>query len=256
MTRHCGGALAGVCVLVTRPAHQAVGLVERLSVLGAEVMVHPVIQILEPGDWTEVDRIIDRLGQFDWIVFSSVNGAHHFWGRVAKLKGEVSKPSGVKLAAIGPGTADELRVRGLQVDLVPPKYRAESLADALAETGDRRFLLCRASRGREVLAEKLLEAGAAVEQVVTYSSTDVQRADPSVVTMLDEGRIHWVTVTSSAIAAGLVNLFGSRLKRCCLASISPITSATLRESGFEPAVEAEEYTMAGLVEAIAKGVSA
>ena len=110
--------------------------------------------------------------------------------------------------------------------------------------------MARASRGREVLSEELTAAGAHVEQVVVYSSTDVQEAGPAAKQSLEEGTIDWVTVTSSAIAKSLVRLFGDDLRRARLASISPITSETLRSLGHEPSVEATEYTMDGVVDAI------
>jgi len=155
------------------------------------------------------------------------------------------------LAAIGPGTAEALAAFHLRADLVPDEYRAESLAAALAaDARDKRFLLARASRGREVLAEQLRAAGATVDQLVVYSSTDVASADEGIKQRLAAGGINWVTVTSSAIARSLVAMFGQELRKARLASISPVTSATLRELGCEPDVEAQTYTMAGVVEAI------
>jgi uroporphyrinogen III methyltransferase/synthase len=156
-----------------------------------------------------------------------------------------------KLAAIGPGTAARLLDYHLQTDILPDEYRAEALAAALAtEARGKSFLLIRASRGREVLAEVLRAAGGEVEQTVVYDSVDVATPEARVAQLLGEGQIDWMTVTSSAIARSLVKLFGEQLKQTKLASISPITSATLRELGYEPAAEAREYTMAGVVEAI------
>jgi uroporphyrinogen III methyltransferase/synthase len=111
-------------------------------------------------------------------------------------------------------------------------------------------LLVRANRGREVLAEQLTAAGATVEQVAAYTSRDVPAADPSIAEALAAGQIDWITVTSSAIARSLVNLLGDALRQSRLASISPITSETLRELGHPPVVEAASYTAAGLVAAI------
>ena len=93
--------------------------------------------------------------------------------------------------------------------------------------------------------------GAIVEQIVVYTSSDVQAADPAVVAALAAGRVDWITVTSSSIARSIAALFGQQLRRTRLASISPVTSQTLRELGHPPTVEAREYTMAGLVDAIA-----
>ncbi len=165
--------------------------------------------------------------------------------------GRIQQLGGIGLAAIGPGTAGELERYGLKADVVPREYRAEALAEALApHAPGKRFLLARASRGRDVLPEQLRAAGGIVEQAVVYMSADVQTADPSIVAALAAGRIDWTTVTSSSIARAVVGLFGEQLRRTRLASISPVTSQTLRELGHPPAVEAREYTMAGLVEAI------
>jgi uroporphyrinogen III methyltransferase/synthase len=111
-------------------------------------------------------------------------------------------------------------------------------------------LLARASRGREVLPDQLRDAGGQVDQIVVYRSSDVAAADPAISKELAAGRIDWITVTSSAIARSLANMFGEDLRRARLASISPITSATLSELGFPPAAEATEYTMCGVADAI------
>ena len=105
------------------------------------------------------------------------------------------------------------------------------------------------------MPERLIAAGAAVDQIVAYSTTEVTQADAEVVAALAAGRIDWVTVTSSAIARSLAALFGDALRQSKLASISPITSGVLRELGYQPAAEATEYTMSGLVEAIVKAVA-
>jgi len=241
--------LFGQCVLVTRPKDQAGPLWQRLADLGAEVLQQPAIQISDPADWDPVDAALKRLDRYDWLVFSSVNGVRYLLDRLCDDGGDLRRLGHMKLAAIGPATADELGRYRLQADLMPQQYRAESLADELvAKAAGERFLLARASRGREVLAETLTAAGSTVDQIVVYSSTDVREAEPEVAAAMSAGRIDWVTVTSSAIARSLAELFGEQLHQTKLASISPITSGTLRELGFEPAVEAAEYTMDGLME--------
>jgi uroporphyrinogen III methyltransferase/synthase len=212
------------------------------------------------------------LNTYDWLVFSSANGVRYLFERLqsrsagvppAMLQagetpalredaGETASHRLPKLAAMGPGTADELARYGRRADLVPEQFRAESLAEALArDAAGKRFLLARASRGREVLAERLTAAGAVVEQVVIYTSTDVDRPSAEAAALLRAGKIDWITVTSSAIARSLAKMFGDELRRAKLASISPITSGILRELGYEPAAEAAEYTLAGLTAAIA-----
>jgi len=246
--------LFGTTVLVTRPIEQAVDLRNQLAELGAGTLVQPTIRITKPDDWSTVDDAIARLADFDWIVFSSSNGVSFFDDRLSDLELDARALGGVKIAAIGPGTAMELARRGLRTDLMPQSYRAEAMAESLSADADgRRFLLIRASRGREVLAEQLTAAGGLVEQVVCYESTDIESPDEEVAKRLAEGKIDWITVTSSAIARSLVRLFGDDLKKARLASISPITTATLTELGHPPAVEASQYTMPGLVQAIVKG---
>ena len=243
--------LLGQRILITRPRHQAQDLADRLCALGAEVMYQPAIEIGPPADWGPVDRALERLGEYAWVVFSSANGVAYFLDRLMGRGGDVRRLAGVKLAAIGPGTAEALAHYHLRADLVPDEFRAESLAAALVpHAAGQRCLLIRASRGREVLAEQLAAAGAHVEQVVAYRSTDVSEASPEVSRALGDGRLNWITVTSSAIASALVRLFGDDLRRARLASISPVTSETLRRLGFPPAAEANPYTMEGLAAAI------
>jgi uroporphyrinogen III methyltransferase/synthase len=243
--------LFGKRIVVTRPRQQNASLAERLTDLGAEVLVQPAIEIGPPPDWTPVDQALDRLDHYQWVVFSSANGVQFFLDRLEQCHGDVRRLGRAKLAAIGPGTAEELAKYRLRADLVPSEYRAEALADALvSRASGEKFLLIRASRGREVLAEQLVAAGKQVEQVVVYQSTDVQRPEPDVAVALTAGKIDWITVTSSAIAQSLVRLFGEDLRRTRLASISPVTSGTLLGLGFPPAAEATRYTMEGLVDAI------
>jgi uroporphyrinogen III methyltransferase/synthase len=242
--------LFGRTVLITRPEHQSDDLAARLQNLGANVLRQPAIEIGPPTDWSSVDQTIERLAEFDWLVFSSSNGVEHYLGRVLSLGHDMRRLASVRLAAIGPGTAAALAEFHLKADLQPDTYRAESLAESLAPiTRGKKILLIRASRGREVLAEMLNAAGATVEQVVVYESRDVATADEDIAHELAAGNIDVITVTSSAIAHSLVRLFGDDLRKTRLAAISPVTAATLIELGFAPAIVAVTYTTEGLVQA-------
>ncbi|HVC94961.1 MAG TPA: uroporphyrinogen-III synthase [Pirellulales bacterium] len=196
--------LFDVRVMVTRPLAHADSLHERLCELGAEVLVQPAIEITAPDDWGPLDRALARFAEFDWLVFSSANGVDYLLERLCQRHGDLRPLGPLKLAAIGPGTAEALAGYKLRPDIVPDELRAEALAEALAGgAAGRRFLLARASRGREVLAEQLRAAGGEVEQVVVYRSRDVVAPDPEIAAALAAGRIDWVTVTSSAIARSL-----------------------------------------------------
>jgi len=243
--------LFGQRILVTRPAAQAEALGGQFEELGADVWSQPAIELREPADWSAADEVLERLSQFDWIVYSSVNGVHAFMKRMQANGQDLRALGPVRLAAIGPATADALARYHLRADRCPQRYQAEDLADELArDAGGQRFLLVRASRGREILGERLLAAGADVEQVVFYESVDVREPAPDVHQAMRAGQINWTTVTSSAIARSLDLMFSSDLAATRLVSISPVTSATLRQLGWEPAAEAREATMAGVVEAV------
>jgi len=241
-------------VLVTGSPGTAEPLRDGLYTLGAEVITRPVIRVTDPPDWAPVDAALERLDQYDWLVFSSANGVDYLFRRLDALGGDVRRLGKAKLAAIGSGTAERLAKYSLRADVVPEQFVAESLADALvAEAGGRRFLLARTNRGRQVLPDELERAGAQVDQIVVYGSFDVEDPDPSMVAALSSGEIDWVTVTSSAIARSVVRLYGDALRKSRLASIGPMTSKTLRELGHEPAVEASPHSTGGLIDAIVRG---
>ena len=243
--------LFGQGVLVTRAPHQAGALAALLAELGANVLFQPAIEIGPAEDLPALDNALADLKNIDWIAFSSANGVRAALDRLLTTR-DMRALGSLRIAAIGPGSAEELLRYYLRPDVVPDEYRAESLAESLAEEAraGSRFLLIRANRGRELLAEQLAAHGGQIRQVVAYTSHDVAEADPEIVGRMRDGQIDWVTVTSSAIARSLARLFGEALQKTRLASISPLTSETLRSLGQRVAVEARTYTMAGLVEAI------
>jgi uroporphyrinogen III methyltransferase/synthase len=248
--------LFGQTVLVTRPLGQARELREKLSELGANVLVQPAIEITEPADWSPVDAAIERLVEFDWLVFSSANGVRYFFERLLARGHDLRALGRAKLATIGPATAEVLAEYHLHADLQPEEYRAESLAKSLiSNASGKKFLLLRASRGREILSEQLTEAGACVEQVVVYESRDVSAPVAEIAAAMQAGQIDWTTATSSAIARSLASMFGSSLHQTRILSISPLTSGVLAEHGFKAAAEAVEYTTDGMIAALLEAAS-
>jgi uroporphyrinogen III methyltransferase/synthase len=248
--------LFGHTVVLTRPRHQVGGLRQQLADLGADVVVQPAIEIQDPADWQPVDQAMERLSQFDDLVFSSANGVEKFMARLLHLGYDARVLAAKRLVVIGPGTANALRQFHLHADLQPDAdFRAESLLDHLADQAQgRKMLLLRASRGREVLAEGLVQAGADVQQVVVYQSIDVPQLDADVAERLSQTARPWVTVSSSSIARAAARLLLDHVgPDARWASISPLTSAALRETGIEPTVEATAATMDGLLQAILQG---
>jgi uroporphyrinogen III methyltransferase/synthase len=243
--------LFGTSVLVAGSKQTASKLRGRLSVLGAEVLTQPAIRIAEPVDWSTVDAALDQLGQYDWLVFTSGSGVDGLMGRILARGNDARALGGVKLAALGRGTAERLRSYHLNPDLSPEKVDAPALAQTLTERGTGgAFLFARATGDRPVLAGELEEIGAAVDQIPVYRTVDVNEPNQDVADALKAGELHWITVTSSPTARSLVRLYGELLRTAKIVSISPLTSATLRELGYDPAVQATPHTVDGMVEAL------
>jgi uroporphyrinogen III methyltransferase/synthase len=230
--------LFGQRVVTTRA--EASGMSARLRLLGAEVIEYPVIEILPPEDPGPLAEAAAEVSRYDWILFTSANGVRAFFSRVSDLRRVRAK-----IGAIGPATAAELAHLKLPADLVPAEYVAEGVLDALPRdlTGIR-MLLPRAAVARDVLPEELRSRGAAVDVVAAYRTVIPRTNRPAPVAA------DWVTFTSSSTVKNYLALAGTPPGKA--ASIGPITSATLRQHGIEPAVEAAPYTTDGLVEAIRK----
>ena len=253
--------LFGRRIMVTRTREQASRLTKKLATLGAGVIECPTIRLVPPDDWKPVDQAIQGLSSFDWLVLTSPNGADFFFKRLKTLGLDARSLAGVKLAAIGPATADKYEEFGLKADLLPQKFVAEGLIEALFETGvnGRKILLARAMEARPVLPEKLTESGAEVTEVTLYQTLPPERLTLEAEKALESGKIDLVTFTSSSTVTNLVRLLGDRLKAFQAAApaavIGPITAETAREHGFNVAAEAEEYTVDGLVKAAADYLS-
>jgi uroporphyrinogen III methyltransferase/synthase len=248
--------LMGRHVLVTRPQQQAADLIHQLEVLGAVVDTMPTVEIREPEDWGPVDRALAQLAHYQWLAFTSANGVHALVRRLRQTGRDLRALGPLRLAAIGPGTAEALRTYQLDADLVPGRFNSEGLAEELrAQAAGQRILLARADRGRDVLRQEL-RAVAEVDQIAVYAQADVQAVDPGVVERLSAGVISHVTLTSSNIARSLHQLLPeparARIKTGAvkLVSISPETSRAIRDLGWPVAGEASEYTSAGVVEAL------
>jgi uroporphyrinogen III methyltransferase / synthase len=248
--------LFGRSVLVTRPRGQEGDMMRRLEALGANVSLLPTIEIREIADWGAVDRAIDDLPSYGWLVFTSVNGVRAFLDRLRRLGKDLRALGHIKLAAIGPATARALREYHLEPDVVPSRYRSEGLIEALRDlVRGQRVLLARADRGRDLLRDEL-SAVADVEQVAVYSQVDVGDLDPLILADLRAGRVDFVTLTSSNIARALARALDEatrthvRSGTTRLVSISSVTSAAISDEGLSVAAEAREETSDGLMAAL------
>lgn len=251
-----GGALAGKTILVTRPAGQGGDLLALITAHGGAAVHLPVIEIGPPDSWEPLDRAIDEADTFDWIVFASANGVRAWCERLRHAGRDLRHLGTARIAAIGPATAREAALHGIQCDLVPGEHRSEGIVAALGAAARRgRFLLVRANRGRDVMRTGLENLGHHVTEVAAYASHTTDPLEPAVLDSLAE-RVDWITITSSFIAESAGRLFGDHLRTWRVASISPVTTAALAESGITPTVEAKRPTSEGIVAAIAQWESA
>lgn len=252
--------LFGRRIMVTRPLDESLRVAPGLEDLGAEVLVAPLVEIASVADPSAMDDALDRMGQFDWLVFTSSHGVEALLRRLLHRGGDLRGLGGVRLAAIGPTTAAALATFHLRADLIPDSYRSEGLAEALRPlVAGRRILLARADRGRSILPEQLSQV-ATIEQVAVYRNVDCGALDDEIAARLASGTVDWVTLTSPAIAERFLSLvppaargrLGSAIK---LASLSPVTSEVLSRHKVPIAVEARPHTWDSLVEGILRAES-
>jgi uroporphyrinogen-III synthase len=254
--------LAGVRILVGRARQQASALSAQLRALGADVLEIPFIEIRPPRSYKPLDTALEHVSEYQWLILTSVNGVEALARRVKELKIEPKKLSHLKIATIGPSTRSATEKIGLKVSIVPAKYVAESVVESLREkVQGQRVLLVRAAVARDVIPRELRKMGGTVDVVEAYETVVPGSSKTKVQSLMEDPaqRPHVVTFTSSSTVRNFVELLGGRgrpphitnlLDGVRLASIGPITSATLRELGLPVNIEAEEYTIAGLTRAI------
>ena len=255
--------LTGKTILVTRAQQQAGKLSDALREQGASIIELPVIEIVPPDSYKPIDDALQQLGVYDWIIFTSANTAQVFAERSRMLGVKLDAISNLKTVAIGSATAAAMTEQGIKVDLIPDRYVAESVVDALENrVRGSRILLARAKIARDIIPEALTHAGARVDVVDAYQT--VVPADSAQRVREIFGRsacvIDAVTFTSSSTAKNFVTLLKQagvaiplpEVKAC---SIGPVTSATLREYGWEPWIEAEQFDIPGLVAATVKALA-
>ncbi len=254
--------LFGKTIVVTRAREQASDFRVLLEEKGAQCLEFPTIEVVRPSSWKPLDSAIEHLEDYDWVIFTSVNGVRFFFQRLQKNREDVRALRGVRLGAIGPKTAAALKERGLRLDLVPSVYRAEALIDSLGqeEVRGKKFLLPRAAKAREILPEKLREMGANVDVISAYETLRPPDKGDGVRRRLQKGEIDCITFTSSSTVENFAAMFpkedlASTVGRATIACIGPITAETARRYGLEVSVMPAEYTIEALVDKIVEHFS-
>jgi len=252
-------SLAGKKILITRARDQSGGFANQLKKIGAEVIEFPTIEMVAPIRWGEVDRAMDRLKSYDWIIFTSANGVGFFWQRLAERRKLHPFPASLKVCAIGPATALQLKEKGVSVHYVPEKFVAESILEGFEKmfVKGKRILLARAKKARDILPKGLRKMGADVDVVAVYRTVRPRGGSKKLQKLLAEGKIDVITFTSSST----VNHFAELLKTenlkkllmgVAIACIGPVTARTAKERGLKVRIQPKQYTIPDLTRAIAE----
>lgn len=251
--------LKGKYILITRPADQAKDFIEALKDQGAEPISFPTIRIIPPRGWLKVDKAIENLSTYDTLIFTSVNGVKFFFQRL-KEKGEnIRFLKKLEVVAIGPKTAAALEQRHLRVGIVPQKFQAESVVEALEKKGvtGKRFLLPRAEKARDVLPQEITKRGGHIEVVTVYRTGKGEGNIQEVKELFRKKLIDVITFTSSSTVRNFVELLAEKditkmIKDAVVASIGPITADTAASLGIRTDIMPKNYTIPGLVKAISE----
>ncbi|MEW6041213.1 MAG: uroporphyrinogen-III C-methyltransferase [Elusimicrobiota bacterium] len=250
--------LFGKKIINTRSRHQASELSDQLVALGAEVLELPAIEIRPVGKNSGLRKEIDKIKQYDWIIFTSANGVMSFFKLFMCLIKDVRKLGHIRIGSIGPGTTSEIAKYGIRADVTAKQAVAEGLIKELESVDkwkNKKVLIPRAEKGRDVLPAALKKLGAKVNVVKAYTTVMPSHTALNVLNDILNDKYDLISFSSSSTFENFIRLMGKRNfrrigKNLKAASIGPITSSLIRKAGIEPKVEAGEHTIAGLVQAI------
>lgn len=249
--------LFGQRVLITRARSQASVFAKKIEDLGGEPWEFPAIEITDPNDYGPLDKGIIEINNFDYLIFTSVNGVQYFFNRLRYHHKDIRELKGIKIVAIGPKTREEVEKYGIFCDFMPDEFVAEAIVEIFAKEDIRgkKFFLPRADIARKVLPKTLREMGAEVIEADAYKTVKGSGNLAQLKEMLASKRIQMATFTSSSTVRNFIQQFDASerpelMKNVIVACIGPITANTARELGLQVDIEAEVYTIDGLVEAI------
>ncbi len=242
--------LFGKKIVVTRTRNQASKLSKMLTSLGARTIEFPTIEIKKLDDLSLFRKSLSSIETYNWIVFTSQNAINIFFEELFASGKDARALGNIKIAVIGKASGDELKQYGLIPDMVPVKFVAESLLDEFRKynlAGQKILIPCSAD-ARMTLTDGLKEMGADVDRIHIYTAEKPSHTDDKLIEQVRKADI--ITFTSSSTAANFFSMFPET--DAVLASIGPVTTATIVEHGFNPSITADEFTIDGLVEAMVK----
>lgn len=261
--------LKGKTILVTRPRAQSEEITKQLEALGAAVIHCPTIEVVAPSSWAALDASIARIQEYEWVVFTSANGAHFFFRRLTETRSEGVKALAAHVVcAIGPATANAVVAAGAVIHVTASDSRAEGALTAIinqvgGEENVRglRFLIPRARVAREILPGGLRSLGAHVDAVETYQTVKPDLPPETIIRLFEENSIDAITFTSSSTVSNFAELAGltdlsDLLSNTLVACIGPVTAETASSHGLTSVIQPKTYDAAALVESIVKSLNA
>lgn len=255
--------LAGRTVVVTRAAAQSQEFVTELERYGAAVISCPTIEISDPESYDQLDEAIDQLYGYDWLIFTSTNGVDFFLKRLAQLKKNVADLDELKVCAVGSATAERLQAAQVHVDVLPSRFKAEGVFEALItflggadQMKNLNMLMPRALSGRDVLPRALQNAGARVDVVTAYRTVIPATLDRGKLAAMLTGSADCIAFTSASTVKNLALLFDTNdlsqtLQSLSIACIGDVTAETATQFGLKVDIMPSEFTVAALSAAIA-----
>ncbi|GJM15896.1 MAG: uroporphyrinogen III methyltransferase [Thermodesulfobacteriota bacterium] len=248
--------LFGKTIIVTRPKSQATEFIKLLEEQGAQVISFPTIEIRTPDSYKALDKAINNIEKYDWIIFTSVNGVTSFFNRLRDIGKDIRELHSAKIAAIGEVTAQEIENLGMKVDIVPDNYKAEGLIKLFKnkDIEESKILIPRAKVARDILPDSLAKMGASVDVVAAYITKHPGKAmTKEIGKLLSEDKIDMITFTSSSTARNFFELvpgFKQSKGRPVIASIGPITAKTVRDAAYKSSIIPKQYTVEYLAKEI------
>lgn len=244
-------------ILITRPAKQVADFAEKLCAIGFEPVYFPVIEIHPVDDFSELDKALAEIERYAWLVFTSVNAVDVVFDRIAIVGAKHASPllGHVKIAAVGPKTAEALRLRGIEPYFMPDEYVGEAILPGLGDLRGKWILLPRAEIARQALPEAILSAGGVAHEIIVYQTLPAEVNTEGLAAL--KAGVDWITFTSPSTVQNFARIVRQQgldpldlpgnPKTAC---IGPITEKAACEEGFDVAVVAQEYTTEGLLEVI------
>ena len=245
-------------IIITRSREQAGAFADILESKGACPIPFPTIKTVPPDSWDGIDKAIQNIEKYDWLIFTSANGVKYFLERLKENRKDMRRLKDVKICAIGPKTAEPLENLGIIIDFVPPEFIAEAIIEGLGykEIQGKNVLIPRAAVARETLPVELVKMGAIVDVVDAYKTIRPENKIKDIKEMLINNNVDAITFTSSSTVTNFVNFFGENeipklVNGVTIACIGPITADTAEKHGLKAKIIPKKYTVEAFAEAIA-----